>query len=99
MQRTVTQHLDPTGKGLQAYMVEAARQRPGSRVLEIGSGGYNAALIAEVVESAGSVVSLDIDADVVTTARRALARAGYRQAGRSTLAANTATPAAARTTR
>ncbi|MEU9190142.1 hypothetical protein AB0D14_37570 [Streptomyces sp. NPDC048484] len=34
---------------LQADILEAARIRPGHRVLEIGSGGYNAALIAELV--------------------------------------------------
>jgi protein-L-isoaspartate(D-aspartate) O-methyltransferase len=31
---------------LQAHMLEQARRRPGARVLEIGSGGYDAALIA-----------------------------------------------------
>lgn len=64
---------------LQAYMVEAARLRPGSRVLEIGSGGYNAALLAEVVGPTGSVVSVDIDEEVVAAARSALNRAGYPQ--------------------
>jgi len=64
---------------LQAYMIETARIRPGSRVLEVGSGGYNAALIAEVVGAAGTVVSVDIDAQVVAHARAALDRAGYRQ--------------------
>ena len=33
---------------LQAVMLEAARIRPGHHVLEIGSGGYNAALAAEL---------------------------------------------------
>jgi protein-L-isoaspartate(D-aspartate) O-methyltransferase len=64
---------------LQAYMLEAARLEPGSRVLEIGSGGYNAALIAEIVGPTGAVTSIDIDVDVVTGARTALARAGYPQ--------------------
>lgn len=64
---------------LQAYMVETAGLRPGARVLEIGSGGYNAALIAEVVGPAGTVVSVDIDVQVVAHARGALARAGYPQ--------------------
>jgi protein-L-isoaspartate(D-aspartate) O-methyltransferase len=64
---------------LQTYMLETAQLEPGSRVLEIGSGGYNAALIAEVVGPTGAVTSIDIDADVVTNARAALARAGYAQ--------------------
>ena len=64
---------------LQAYMLEQAALRPGSRVLEIGSGGYNAALIAEVVGPAGTVVSIDISDEVVANARTGLARAGYPQ--------------------
>ena len=62
---------------LQAYMLETAQLRPGSRVLEIGSGGYNAALIAELVGPTGAVTSIDIDTDVVTNARTALLRTGY----------------------
>lgn len=64
---------------LQAYMLETAQLRPGSRVLEIGSGGYNAALIAELVGPTGAVTSIDIDTDVVTNARTALLRVGYPQ--------------------
>ncbi|MGI5185415.1 methyltransferase, FxLD system [Dactylosporangium sp. CA-152071] len=62
---------------LQARMLEQARIGPGSRVLEIGSGGCNAALIAELVGPTGHVVSLDIDADVVAAAQSALTTAGY----------------------
>ncbi|MEV4709584.1 methyltransferase, FxLD system [Actinoplanes sp. NPDC049316] len=84
---TVVTRRGPDGKTtssisapwLQAYMIEAAALRPGSRVLEIGSGGYNAALLAEVVGSAGTVVTVDIDAQVVANARTGLARAGYPQ--------------------
>jgi protein-L-isoaspartate(D-aspartate) O-methyltransferase len=64
---------------LQATMLETARLGPGLRVLEIGSGGYNAALIAEIVGPTGAVTSIDIDADVVTNAQAALTRAGYPQ--------------------
>ncbi|WP_250033702.1 methyltransferase, FxLD system [Paractinoplanes maris] len=64
---------------LQAHMLETARLRPGGRVLEIGSGGYNAALIAELVGPAGTVVSVDIDAQVIANAQAALARTGYGQ--------------------
>ncbi|ADL47635.1 methyltransferase, FxLD system [Micromonospora aurantiaca (nom. illeg.)] len=64
---------------LQAYMLEQAGLRPGARVLEIGSGGYNAALIADVVGPDGMVVTVDIDADVIDRARTGLDHAGYRQ--------------------
>ncbi|MFD5494435.1 methyltransferase, FxLD system [Streptomyces sp. NPDC127091] len=62
---------------LQADMLEAARIRPGHRVLEIGSGGYNAALIAELVGPTGSVTTLDIDPAVTDHAARFLAETGY----------------------
>lgn len=64
---------------LQAYMLEQARLRPGSRVLEIGSGGYNAALIAEIVGAGGQVTTVDIDPDVARQAESELDRAGYRR--------------------
>jgi protein-L-isoaspartate(D-aspartate) O-methyltransferase len=62
---------------LQCRMIEQAGLQPGHRVLEIGSGGYNAALIAEVVGKAGSVTTIDIDQEVVCRAREGLARSGY----------------------
>ncbi|WP_433496759.1 methyltransferase, FxLD system [Sphaerimonospora sp. CA-214678] len=62
---------------LQAEMIEAARLRKGARVLEIGSGGYNAALLAEIVGPEGSVVTVDIDPWVTGRAGRFLAEAGY----------------------
>ncbi|MEU7949807.1 methyltransferase, FxLD system [Micromonospora chalcea] len=64
---------------LQGYMLEQARLRPGARVLEVGSGGYNAALIADVVGPGGTVVTVDIDAAVIDRARTGLDRAGHRQ--------------------
>ncbi|WP_435058138.1 methyltransferase, FxLD system [Streptomyces sp. bgisy060] len=63
---------------LQADMLEAARVQPGHRVLEIGSGGYNAALIAELVGPTGQVTTLDIDPAVTERAVRFLPEAGYR---------------------
>jgi protein-L-isoaspartate(D-aspartate) O-methyltransferase len=60
-------------------MLEAAGLEPGDRVLEIGSGGYDAALAAELVGPAGRVVSVDIDPEIVANARTALATAGYPQ--------------------
>lgn len=66
---------------IQAFMLEAAEQHsrlmPGTRVLEIGSGGLNAALLSELVGPDGQVVSIDIDPDVADRARRLLGEAGY----------------------
>jgi protein-L-isoaspartate(D-aspartate) O-methyltransferase len=64
---------------LQAMMLEQAQLVPGMRVLEIGSGGYNAALIADLVGEGGQVTTVDIDPEVVDRARSCLAAAGYRQ--------------------
>ncbi|MEV0453639.1 methyltransferase, FxLD system [Catellatospora methionotrophica] len=62
---------------LQARMIEQAHIREGMRVLEIGSGGYNAALLAEVVGPAGQVVTVDIDAEITDRAANRLAETGY----------------------
>jgi len=64
---------------IQAMMLEQAELRRGMRVLEIGSGGYNAALIAELVGPDGEVTTVDIDPDVVDRARLCLVDAGYPQ--------------------
>jgi protein-L-isoaspartate(D-aspartate) O-methyltransferase len=64
---------------IQAFMLEQAGVRAGMRVLEIGSGGYNAALIAEIVGVQGEVTTLDIDPDVIDRARTCLGAAGYSQ--------------------
>lgn len=64
---------------IQALMLEQAGLRPGMRVLEIGSGGFNAALMTEIVGPDGEVTTIDIDPDVVDRARRRLAGAGYPQ--------------------
>jgi protein-L-isoaspartate(D-aspartate) O-methyltransferase len=45
---------------LQATMMAQAGLVAGMSVLEIGSGGYNAALLAEVTGPSGQVVSMDI---------------------------------------
>ena len=60
-----------------AAMLDQLRPEPGHRVLEIGSGGYNAALLSELVGPAGSVTTMDIDPDVTARARSALDAAGY----------------------
>jgi protein-L-isoaspartate(D-aspartate) O-methyltransferase len=68
---------------IQALMIRQAGLGPGMSVLEIGSGGYNAALLAEVTGEAGRVVSVDIDPEVTQRAAALLAAAGY--AGRVTV--------------
>ncbi|MPZ84368.1 MAG: methyltransferase, FxLD system [Actinophytocola sp.] len=64
---------------VQAVMLEQAALRPGMRVLEIGSGGVNAALIAELVGPEGAVTTVDIDREVVHRTRTCLAYTGYAQ--------------------
>lgn len=59
-----------------AIMLEQLGVAPGHHVLEIGAGtGYNAALLARLVSPTGSVVSIDIDPDIVDSARQHLAAA------------------------
>lgn len=62
---------------IQARMIEQAGVQPGMRVLEIGSGGYNAALLAEVVGAEGHVVSVDIDPQITDRAKTLLEENGY----------------------
>ncbi|MEU5510414.1 methyltransferase, FxLD system [Streptomyces fungicidicus] len=64
---------------LQADMLESARIQPGHSVLEIGSGGYNAALLCELVGPTGQVTTLDIDPAVTDRATRFLSQTGYDQ--------------------
>ena len=64
---------------IQAMMLEPAGIEPGMRVLEIGSGGVNAALITELTGPDGQVTTVDIDPDVTARARVCLDAAGYRQ--------------------
>jgi protein-L-isoaspartate(D-aspartate) O-methyltransferase len=62
---------------LQAVMIRQADIQPGMRILEVGSGGYNAALLAEVTGPGGHVVTIDIDPGITAQAAAALDRAGY----------------------
>lgn len=58
-----------------AYMTERLRPRPGHRVLEIGTGsGYQAAILAEVVEH---VYSMEIVAPLALEAESTLGRLHY----------------------
>ncbi|MGW6455718.1 hypothetical protein ACWF94_07270 [Streptomyces sp. NPDC055078] len=65
---------------VQAMRIEQADIQPGMRVLEIGSGGPNAAYLAEMVTSTGHVVTVDIDRDVPRRAEGFLKAAGYDSA-------------------
>src|SRR5712691_4103225 len=62
---------------IQARMIEQSGLRAGMSVLEIGSGGYNAALLAEVIGPDGRVVSVDIDPEVTDRASAVLEATGY----------------------
>ncbi|MFE1443598.1 methyltransferase, FxLD system [Streptomyces sp. NPDC058739] len=64
---------------LQAVMLEQLGVESGMRVLEIGSGGVNAAYLQELVGSEGEVTTVDIDRDIIDRARRCLDEAGYPQ--------------------
>lgn len=64
---------------IQAQMLEQADIRPGMRVLEIGSGGYNAAIIGELVGPGGEVTTVDIDPFVIERATEYLTATGYPQ--------------------
>ena len=62
---------------MMAIMLEQLELEPGLSVLEIGAGtGYNAALMAHLVGEAGTVTTVDLDADLVDGARAHLTAAG-----------------------
>lgn len=62
---------------VQAMQIEQAGIRPGMNVLEIGSGGVNAAYLAHLVGDQGHVVTMDIDPDVTRRAEAFLRAADY----------------------
>ncbi|MGW7295360.1 methyltransferase, FxLD system [Streptomyces xiamenensis] len=62
---------------IQAIMLEQAGVEEGMRVLEVGSGGLNAAYLAELVGESGEVTTVDIDPDVTQRAEKLLAENGY----------------------
>lgn len=63
---------------MMAIMIEQLHLEAGNRVLEIGAGtGYNAAIMAHIVGDAGSVVTVDIDQDIVDEAAGNLSQTGY----------------------
>ncbi|MEU3904097.1 methyltransferase, FxLD system [Streptomyces goshikiensis] len=62
---------------MQALMLREAALGPGDRVLEIGGGGYNACLAAELIGPTGMVVCVEIDPYVHARTVRFLAETGY----------------------
>ena len=63
---------------MMALMMEQLGLEPDSRVLEIGAGtGYNAAILAHVAGEKGSVITMDIDQDIVDEAAGNLSETGY----------------------
>jgi methyltransferase of FxLD system len=59
-------------------MLEQLELASGLRVLEVGAGtGYNAALLAELVEADELVSAIDLDDDLTARARRALDATGH----------------------
>ncbi|MET9958211.1 methyltransferase, FxLD system [Streptomyces sp. NPDC006326] len=70
---------------MQAVMLRRANLQPGANVLEIGGGGYNAGLIAELVGPHGSVVCVEIDPYVHARTQRFLAETGYTDRVRAVL--------------
>jgi len=87
--RTIITKQLPTGENISSisapYLIaemlgqaaDALGSLDGRDVLEIGSGGYNAALLRELVGRSGSVVTVDIDREVTDRASACLAEAGY----------------------
>lgn len=63
---------------IQAIQIEQADIQPGMNVLEIGSGGVNAAYLAELVGERGNVVTVDIDPEVAQRAKVFIKDTGYR---------------------
>ncbi len=64
---------------IMAVQLEALDLQSGHRVQEIGAGtGYNAALMGYMVGSTGQVISIDIDEELVSTAKLHLSQTGAR---------------------
>ncbi|GAB3175961.1 hypothetical protein GCM10027059_50100 [Myceligenerans halotolerans] len=65
-----------TAPYIHAGMLAQADLAPGMRVLEIGAGGPNAAMLAHIVGARGRVVTVDIDPEVTTRTSIGLMRIG-----------------------
>ncbi|MGJ3224773.1 methyltransferase, FxLD system [Micromonospora aurantiaca (nom. illeg.)] len=84
--RQIVTKRDPTGTALSsasspslvADMLEQLDPQPGDHILEIGAAtGINAALLAELTNAGGTVVTIELDQDLADGARAGLDRAGY----------------------
>lgn len=63
---------------IMAQMLDQLDLARGHKVLEIGTGtGYNASLVSHIVGKSGTVVTVDIQEDVIAEARHNLSAAGY----------------------
>ncbi|MFD0152844.1 methyltransferase, FxLD system [Streptomyces sp. NPDC055721] len=62
---------------MQAVMLDHGRVREGGHTLEIGGGGYNAALMAELVGATGTVTCVEYDPYVHRRTVRFLQETGY----------------------
>lgn len=64
-----------------AFMLEQLQPRPGDHVLDVGSGsGWTTALLAHIVGPRGSVLGIEIVADLVEYGTRNLARCQFPHA-------------------
>ncbi|MFF7644062.1 methyltransferase, FxLD system [Streptomyces canus] len=61
---------------LQGIMIDGLRPQPGMTTLEVGSGGFNAELLAHVAGRRGRVVTVDLDPYVVHRTQQLTAEAG-----------------------
>jgi protein-L-isoaspartate(D-aspartate) O-methyltransferase len=84
--RAVTTRLDNRGvpissssaPTIMAVMLERLACERGDHVLEVGTGtGYNAALLAHLVGTEGSVLSMELDADIAEHASAVLREFGF----------------------
>ena len=67
-----------TQPAMMAIMLDQLALSAGHHVLEIGTGtGFNAALIAHIVQDQRRVVTVDVDPELTGNARTRLAEAGY----------------------
>ncbi|MBN2422640.1 protein-L-isoaspartate(D-aspartate) O-methyltransferase [Candidatus Woesearchaeota archaeon] len=62
-----------------AFMIEQLELKQGEKVLEIGTGsGYNASIMAKIVEPNGKILSVEILSDLIEFAKQNLKKAGIK---------------------